>query len=306
MTLLTNISRVFKTGFKAFWRNGWVSSATISILVFTLFIIASLFFLNVTTHTVLSHLEDKIDLLVYFKVNTPETTIFQMKNELLSYQEVKKVDYISRDEALAFFHERHQDDETITKSLEELDENPLEPSLQVKARQANLYSTIANFINQSSYKPEISRVSYNQKDNQRMINQFNKLSGQVRHGGLVLSLIFVVIALLIVFNTIRLAIYTWKDEIRIMRLVGAKNLFIQWPFIVEGAIYGICAALICLLVLYGVLHFIAPKLGSFLPGVDLLAYFQHNVFWIGLVLALIGVSLSVISSFIAVRRYLKI
>jgi len=304
--ILITAYRIFKTALNGFYRNGWVATATISIMVFTLFIIGSLFLMNVSTNTVLALLEDKIDLAVYFKNDTSESTILQMKDDLSKYSEVKEIQYISRDKALAEFKQKHQANEKIISSLQELENNPLEASLNIKASQANLYGLIADFINKSTYKQKISKVSYDQESNKQMIERFNEINASVRKGGLILSLVFAIIALLIVFNTVRLAIYTRREEIKIMRLVGAKNWFIQWPFIIQGALYGIISAIACLIIMYSTLYFASPKIVQFIAEVDLLYYFQHNFFMLSGILCLIGLALGTISSFVAVRRYLKV
>lgn len=293
--------RVLKTGFKNFFRNSWLSLATISIMVITLLIISSLVILNILADSALLSLQDKIDISVYFNLDTQEANILKVKNELLELPEIKEIEYVSREQALVIFRENNKDNPMLLESLEELDSNPLEATLNIKAKQANMYDAILSFVN-NRYLGIISKI----EADQNVIGRFNNITSILRKSGFILSTIFAILAILVIFNTIRLAIYTYKKEVEIMRLVGASNWYIRWPFIVEGVLYGVFGVWLCLGILYLGIRFISPKLMGFLPELNLLDYF-HSHIWtiIGLQLA-VGVGLGVASSVIAVRRYLKV
>jgi len=293
--------RVLKTGFKNFFRNSWLSLATVSIMVVTLLIISSLVILNVLADSALLSLQDKIDISVYFNLGTQETNILKVKNELLELPEIKEIEYVSQEQALVRFRETNKDNPLLLESLEELDSNPLEATLNIKAEQASMYEAILSFVN-NRYLGIISKI----EADQNVIERFNSITSALRKSGFILSAVFAILAILITFNTIRLAIYTYKKEIEIMRLVGASNWYIRWPFIVEGVLYGVLGVWICMGILYFMIRFISPKLIGFLPEMNLLDYF-HSHIWaiIGLQLA-IGVGLGTASSLIAIRRYLKV
>lgn len=293
--------RVFKTAFKNFWRNSWLSLATIGIMIITLLIISSLVIINVIADSALLSLQDKIDISVYFKLDIPEPEILKTKAELLDLPEIKDIEYISKEQAVVNFTEKHKDNPLLLESLAELDENPLEATLNIKAQQANMYDTILMFINQK-YSSVISKV----KADKNVIEKFNSITSALRKTGFILSTIFAVLAILITFNTIRLAIYTYKREVEIMRLVGASNWYIRWPFIIEGVLYGIFGVWICVLILYLAVRFISPKIMVFLPEMNLLDYFHSHLLLIIGMQIIIAVSLGVASSFIAIRRYLKV
>lgn len=274
-------------------------------MVLTLFIFGSLFFLNIATNTALNALQEKIDISVYFKLDTPEAKILKIKSELLALPEVKKINYVSQEQALLNFREKHQENALINQSLEELDENPLEASLNIKAQNTSFYNAINSFLETSKFSPLISKINY-QENREEIIERFNAISSAVRKGALILSLIFALIAVLVIFNVIRLAIYNSRREIEIMRLVGASNWFIRGPFIINGLLYGFFGALICLVFLYLAVQIASPKLTNFLPQTDLIWYFHtHFLLVIGLIF-LTGIGLGIISSLIAIRRYLKI
>ena len=295
--------RIIKSGLKSFLRNGWLSAATISVMVLTLIVITSLLMINVVADGVLTNLQKKIDVSVYFKIEANEEDILIVESQLEKLNEVEKVEYISRDEALAKFKQKHKDNPYLIQSLQELEENPMEASLNIKARDPSQYEAIAGFLEGISYNNIIDKVDY--RKNKEVIDKLSNIINNVRMIGIVLSGILVLIVILVTFNAIRLAIYSAREEIKIMRLVGANNWFIQGPFIIEGILYGIISSLLALGILYPVFYFISPKLSSFLPIEDFFNYFQAN-FWAFLVLLLgMGIILGAFSSFIAIRKYLK-
>ena len=298
------LQRIIKSGLKSFWRNGWLSAATISIMVLTLIVITTLLMVNLVASVVLKNLQEKIDISVYFKSEAPEEDILIVKSQLEKLAEVQRVDYVSSEDALLKFRERHQDNPYLIQSLQELGENPLEASLNIKAQDPSQYEGISNFLEGISYSTIIDKVDYRQ--NKDVIDRLSNIIINVKLVGLSLSGILVLIVILVTFSAIRLAIYSAREEIRVMRLVGANNWFIRGPFIVEGVLYGIISSLITLVVLYPVFWFFSPKLSGFLSINDFFVYFQAN-FWAFLALLLgLGVILGIASSFLAIRKYLRV
>ena len=211
--------------------------------------------------------------------------------------------YISQEEALIKFKEQHKDNPILLQSLEELDINPLEASLNIKAQETSQYASINQFLEGVYYQDIIDKVNYMQ--NKEVIEKLNKIVMDVKTGGLALSFLLALIVFLVTFNAIRLAIYSSREEINVMRLVGASNWFIRGPFIIEGVLYGIIATIVTLVLLYPLFYFVSPKISSFLPIGDVFSYFQTNLLSFFLLLLGIGVILGGFSSFIAVRKYLK-
>ena len=263
---------------------------------------------NVLTDTALSALKDKIDISVYFKEDAPEDEILSLRKSLESLAEVKKVDYISRDRALEIFKSQHADDpkisETISKALEELGENPLAASLNIKAYNPEDYVVIDSKLKNEASKDFIEKISYAQ--NEVVINRLNKIINTIRQSGLFLTVIFSVVSILITFNTIRLAIYSNREEIGIMRLVGGSNVFIRGPYVIEGLIYGLIAGVLSFLLVMPIVYFISPYLKIFIPEMNLWNYFTTNTFSLIGRQLMLGIGLGIISSYIAVRKYLKI
>lgn len=297
-------TRVIKSALKNFWRNGWLSAATIGVIMLALFTLSILVLVNVVASEALTSLQDKVDISVYFKIDTPEPQILKARAELVELNEIKSIEYVSRDEALANFKQKHKDNPLLTQSLEELGDNPLQASLNIKAYNPEQYSQIASFLEGTRYSGLIDKVNYWQ--NKDIIERLSALAKNIRSGGLGLSLILAVIAVLVTFNTIRLTMYSHRQEIEIMKLVGATNWYIRWPFIVEGVLYGLTACVITLIILSPLIIVVSPRITSFLPESDLLADFKSNLVTVVGVQLLAGIALGAISSFIAIRRYLKI
>jgi len=301
--MLTVLRRIFKWGFKNFWRNGWLSTATISIMTLTLLVITVLLMVNIVANAVLADLEKKIDISVYFKIEAPEQEILEVKSELEKLEEVESVTYTSQDNALIRFKEKHKDNPILLQSLEELDTNPLEASLNIKAKETSQYASINQFLESVYYQDLVDKINYLQ--NKEVIEKLSRIVNDIKTGGLALTFLLTLIVFLVTFNAIRLAIYSSREEINVMRLVGASNSFIRGPFIVEGVLYGVIATVTTLAVLYPVFYFLSPKLSGFLPIGDIFSYFQVNLLSFFFLLLGIGVILGGLSSLIAVRKYLK-
>ncbi|HRY52380.1 MAG TPA: permease-like cell division protein FtsX [Candidatus Portnoybacteria bacterium] len=301
--LKTAIWRILKSGWQSFIRNYWLSTATVAVMILALFVIGGLALFNVMTQAIVENLEGRVDVSVYFNKDTEEAKVLSVRQELVELPEVKSVDYISQDEALKNFQERHKDNEVLLQSLQELDQNPLEPSLNIKANEASQYESISNYLAQDRFQGIIDKINY--KQNQDIINRLTRLTGNIQMGGLLISLFLGLLAVLVSFNTVRLTMYTWRDEISVMRFVGASNWFIRGPFMVEGALYGIISAITTIILIFPILYLISPKITNFLPEVDLLYFYQVN-FWQFLILMFgVGILIGGVSSLIAIRRYLR-
>ena len=277
--------------------------ATLTVMLLALIVFSSLIIFNVVATSALDSIQEKIDISVYFKTNAPEDEVLRIKRSLEELEEVKSVEYISRDKALEMFKERHLEDATITQAVDELGENPLSASLNIKADDPSKYSLIASYLEHNTLDEYVEKVSYAQ--NQVVIDRLASIINISRRAGLFLTIILVIVAILVVFNTILLAIYSNREGIEIMRLVGASNMFIRGPYIVEGLIYGIVSAILSMAVILPVIYFISPYLKVFIPSMDLAGYFMDNIFTLFSYQLLFGVGIGIISSLIAIHRYLK-
>src|SRR5256885_12719324 len=138
--MFTVISRIFHFGFKNFWRNGWLTMATVLIMTLSLFVFVSLIVFGFITSRAAASIQDKIDISVYFNTNTSEDQILNIQQSLQGLAEVQNVDYISRDQALALFKANHANDPTVSQAINQLDTNPLEASINIKAKNPSQYA----------------------------------------------------------------------------------------------------------------------------------------------------------------------
>lgn len=307
--IFQNIRRILKWGTVGFVRNGTVSFSSVLVMVIALLMIGSTMLITAFLDTTLEEIQDKIDINVYFSTDAQEEDIFALQRDLERVSEVESVKYISKEQAYAEFQERHQDDELTLQALEELDENPLRARFNIKAKDSSKYDAIANtlesdgLVSAESGSQLIDKVNY--RDNKLVIDRMNQLITYAQVTGFWLTVVLVGISVLITFNTIRLAIYISKEEIGVMRLVGADRAYIRGPFIVEGMLYGIVAGVIALGLFYPITLVIKRKTEGLYGGLDLFQYYISNFTEIFGVIMLSGIALGAVSSFLAVRKYLR-
>ena len=302
---MISLLRILKFGVKNFFRNIWLSTAATSIMILTIFTVSVLVMLNLVGAMAVETVKEKVDISVYLQPEATDNQINQVKNKLLSLPEVKSIDYTSKDEALKKFKQKHGENDLILSSILELDENPLQPTLTVKARYPEDYAVIADTINVDEYKSIIDKIDFD--DNKEVINRLTSFTQTLKRVGVGFSAVFSLIVILVVYNTIRLTIYTQKHEIRIMKLVGATSNFVRLPFIVEGVFYGLVGSIGAFAILYPLVEYFSPLVGNFLgeQSVDMLAYFNEHIIVIFLSEIAAGVLLGVVSSLLAVRRYVR-
>lgn len=306
--MLTGIRRVTKSGFVGFWRNAYVSIASVFVIMVALFVIGSTMFIDQLLTTSLKSLQEKVDINVYFVPTATEEDIESIKIAVEALPDVESVTYTSREDALAKYREQNQNDEIAMQALAELDENPLGANIAIQAKDTSQYESIARFLQEkrelaSPQNPVIDEVNYSR--NKEAIDTLTSIIGAVERVSLITMLVLIVAATLITFNTIRLAIYTAREEISIMRLVGASNMFIRGPFMLQGIMYGLVAGIICLLIFYPTMVWLGPLSESFFDF-NLYTYFTSNFSHIFLVLVGSGIVLGLVSSALAVARYLRV
>jgi len=301
--MFSTLFRIVRYGLVSFKRNAWLSTATIAVMALALIMFAGLIIFNVMTRNIISSVQDKIDISVYFKTDTPEDEALRIQSTLQTLPEVKTVEYVSKDQALAIFKERHQEDTTISQAIEQLNENPLLASLNIKARDPDQYSIIAAYLDNDSIAPFVERVTYNQ--NATVIDRLTKILRTAQNAGVALTVFLSLVALLITFNTIRLAIYSSRESINIMRLVGGSNFFVRGPFLVEGILYGIISSIISLALITPVMYLISPYSSVLVPELNLWTYFLGYIVILFIYQLVFGIVLGLLSSFFAIGRYLK-
>jgi cell division transport system permease protein len=310
MTWVT-VKRIFRAGILDFWRNGFVSFASVMMMVFTLFVIGLAIFAGIILQTTLQEFRDKADMSVYFTVDAPQEQMNSLVTSIKALPEVADVTFMSRDEALAQFRERHQNDQLTLQALDELGANPLGAVMTVKAKDISQYETIATFLRghealAEGEAPIIDKINYYDEEHQAALKRLSEITDSAKWIGIVVIVIFMLTTIAISFNTLRLAIYSSRDEIHVMRLVGATKGYIRAPFIVEGIVYGLVAGLVTLLLFYPLTWWLGRQTEQFFGGINVFNYYLTNFPSFFLIIVGSGVILGAVASFLAVRRYLRI
>ncbi len=303
------LKRVIVTGGKNFIRGGAVSAATVLVMTVTLWIISALIFLSALLNFTLTMIREKVDISVYFVRTASEEQIFSVKAQLEQLPQVAEVSYTSAEEALTDFRTRHASDQLTIQALDELRENPLDASLSIRAKDPAQYESIVNFLDASPTLSAggvsiVDRINYAQ--NKEVIDRFVLAIAATRQVGLAVVFFFAIASILIAFATIRLAIYTSKDEIAVMKLVGASNAYVQAPFIVEGIITGLISAVLVLVSLWPVAWYVGAKTAVWFGGFHLGSYYASNFIMITAILLGAAIVLGGAASVFATRKYLRV
>jgi cell division transport system permease protein len=304
----TNIKRILNSGWTNFFRNGFVSLSSVTIMTITLSIIASVIFMGAFFNFMLSQVKDKVDVNVYFVTTATEDDINSVKKSLEALPEVSEVAYVSREDALAAFKEKRKNDQFTMQALEELGENPLEASLNIKAKETSQYEGIANFLSNPNLisndgKNIVDKVNYNQ--NKLVIDRMTTVVNSAQTIALWFTVLFVLISIIIVFNTIKLSIFISKDEISVMKLVGASHGYVRGPFIVSGVLCGLISSVITIFVFIFLFLWLNKYSTDYFAGFSFLKYFAIHFIMVFFTIVGSGIVLGSAASYLAVRRYLK-
>ncbi len=309
MSAWVTAKRITRYGLIGFFRNGFVSLAAILIMTITLFVMGALIVGSAALNATLEQLTEKVDVNVYFYTDAPEQGMLDLKQQLEALPEVAVVTYVSRDEALTRFRERHKNDQLTIQALDELEDNPLGASLAVRAKETHQYESISKFLEGSAAASGegdariIDKVNFSQ--NKTAIDRLSEIIKTSQNLGTTVAVILALASILIAFNTIRLAIYTSRDEIAVMRLVGAGPWYVRGPFVVSGILYGIASGLFVLMVLYPLAAWLAEPSEQFFGNFNTLTYVTDNIFMIVGAIIGTGILLGAVSSYGAVHRYLR-
>ena len=274
----------------------------------TLFVLGSFLFLDAMLDQTLDNIASRVDINVYFSPDAAENDILAIQSSIEELDGVASVDYQPSDQVYDEFENRHEGDEVINEALDELDENPFGAVLNVLATDPSLYPQINDFIESDATLTDdgediIQDVNFNR--NSEAIARLTNIINTVDFMSIAVLVFFAFISVLITFNTVRLAIYNSRDEIAVMKLVGASNTYIRGPFVIEGIMYGVASALVALLLFYPLTLWIGDSAASFFGSRNLLDYYVDNFSSFFIILLVTGVVLGSISSFAAVKKYLK-
>ncbi len=301
------LTRIIKTGMINFVRNAWLGIAAMAVMIITLTIILFSLITNATFANTIAQITDKIDISVYLKDTTDQAAGEKLTADLRALPNTKEVTYLTKDQALERYKEQNADNPALLAAINETN-NPLPATIQIKPRELNKIEDIRTFLSTTENQALWEDVSY-RDDRKAAIDKIAHATDLLRRAGIVAVAVFAFISVLIIFNTIQMAIFNRRDELTIMRLLGATTWYIRGPFVVETVLYGVISAIISIVLINSL--FVASSSALQASSLGLLdisyanTYFKEH-FWQLLTLQLgIGILIGAVSSVIATRRYLK-
>jgi len=298
--------RMFKTGFRNLFRNAWLSIAATAIMVVTLVIVAFFAFSALFLQNQLAAVREKIDLTVFLKGEATPDQVKQLQANIQTFDNVAEVRYVSKTDALERLRTSSKDGEQLAKTATEIG-NPLPASLEVRTETLENLDSLNSQIKADSGAIIVASTSNDDSDVRRkVVDRIVSISSGVSKVGTVISVAFLLISLMIIFNTIRMAIFTRREEIEIMKLVGATNWYIRGPFLIEGAMYGIIGATIAMAITLPLINVARPLFTSYFNASDVVTFVTDRIFLVTIAMYTLGIVIGTLSSFLAISRHLKL
>jgi len=301
--------RIFLAGATNFVRNAWLSIAAMAVMVVTLSIVLFSFIANATFSHTIQDIRDRIDVSVYLRDDITVEQRAELTNQLQGLSNVRAVEYVSKDQALADYLKLNEENVDLQLAISQTD-NPLPASLRLKLHNPDLINEIKQFLDQPEIKELQSDETSYAGDRKEAIDNISRATSFIQKAGIAGVLLFAMISVLIIFNTIQMAIFNRRDELSIMRLLGASRWYIRGPFLVESALIGVLSALIAVGISKAIFAIASGTLGASTFGLLDIAYsgiFFSNNFWPILAIVLgMGVLIGIGSSFVATQRYLSL
>lgn len=300
--MFASIRKIFKNGWNNFVRQGSLTFATLFVLFIALVISVCLYIFHGCVNFLMDEVENQVDMSIFFKEGVAKDDIMTLKTEIENIPEVASVEYISAEQAYENFVAIHEDDAYL-EALKVIEINPFLASLRIKTYEPSQYSGISTYLESEQLEDKIYKINDNRRE--EVINKITLLNSGINKIGLVLIIFLSLVAILVTLNTVRLTIFSQKEEIEIMKLVGASNGFIRGPFMMQGVLCGFFAALISFFFFLLLTLTFKQAFQDLLMGFDLSGFYLNNILDMLVFQILVGVLLGLISSVIAVRKYLK-
>jgi len=297
--------RIMKFSVQDITRNIWLTIVTVTILILALFSVNMLMVVRVISQNAIDAVKQKIDISLYLKTDASDAAIANLRTQITGMDLVKQVSFVSKNDALTSFREKNRNNADVLNALRELGQNPLSPSLVILPKNADdAPQLIAQLQNIDSDIID----SRDFTDNTLLLTKINGITGKINEVGLFLIFIFIFTSMLVAYNSIKVAIYTHRREIEIMRLVGAPNSFIFMPFLMSAVIYALFSILVITTVFFPFLSLLQPYMDVFFTGynVNIMDYFTSNWLLIFGSQFLAVAFISVMSSWLAIRRYARV
>ncbi len=297
-----------KEVFSSLRRTPYQTFSGFLVLFFTLFLSLVLFVSLSFLHGTLSYLETRPQVTAYFQTKTPENDIFKVRDELNASGKVLSIRYISQKEAFDIYRQMNKDNPLL---LEMVSSDILPPSLEIYAKKPVFLPEIAEYLKKSG---GIDEVQF-QKD---IVDRLLTLTNTVRQGSIVFFLYLFIMSVVVLTTTTLFKIALKKDEIELLRLIGASNFYIRRPYIMEGLVMAGIASTFSFLIMIGLILYASPFLGTYLKGIPSLEvnliFFDFKVWPLNplffaatyLLVLFFGMTITVISSYLATNKYLKV
>lgn len=296
--------RILKLGLTNFWRNRWLSFTATLIMTLTLLIISFFVISTLAIGKQTDTIRSRMDVSVYFNESASTAQIIDLQKNLAARSDVKTVKYLSKEDALAVCKTNPKCKEALATNTS--NENALPRSLEIKATKAENLQAIADYLKNDELASIVHNISY--KDNKTMIDKIIAFTSFGKEFGWLICIVFILISVSVIINTVRLTIFTRKDEIEIMRLVGANDTFVRIPFVIEGFLYGVIATIMSVLIVWISLAVIAPRVQLYLGATfsqGMMTFFMSHFWTMFLLELLVGIIIGISCSLFSIRKHLK-
>ncbi|HSX35535.1 MAG TPA: permease-like cell division protein FtsX [Patescibacteria group bacterium] len=303
-------ARIIKTGVVNFGRNAWLGIAAMAVMIITLTIVLFSVITNATFANTIQQITNKIDVSVYLQDSVTGSQAKDLVSDLQALPNVKGVRYLTKDQALHEYERQNAGNQALINGVKQVGSNPIPATILIMPKDLNKIQDIKDFLSTKAVAKmqTADSPSYN-GNRKKAIDNIAHATSLLQRAGVAAVVVFTFISVLIIFNTIQMAIFNRRDELTIMRLLGASTGYIRGPFVVESVMYGIISAVISALLINSL--FVASSQALQASSLGLLdigyahAYFDSH-FWMLLTVQLVlGILIGAASSYVATKRYLK-
>lgn len=305
---LITMRRICAAGIINFFRNSWLSIAATAVMVVSLIIILSTVILNVTARNAITELSKNLKISVYLKDDATQKEVQRLQNDLFLNSNVSDVIYVSKEQAQKQFSESYQNDQKLLEGLVLVGGDTLPASLDISVTDLSQVQAVGEIPQGESYQSTVDSVSLGKTDAKKTIDRAASAQKYITMASIIAAAVFAVVSMLIIFNTIRMAIYTRSEEIKIMKLIGATPGYIRGPFLIESSIYGIIAGVVAASLVLTSLYFLGGKIANQAEFAVTYDFFTSARVIAALCVGaiLLGVLVGVISSMLAMEKHLKL
>ncbi len=303
---MVTLLRSIKFGLQNAWRNFGLSAITVTILVLMVLSVNTVIGIGAITNAAVDSVKSQVDISIFFEADASQETVDEVVNVINTFPDVKEITVKSSAQVMEEFRALHADDEAIQFSVQEIGDGLFGPTVIVRTNEPGQYAPIIAALDIPEYENIIESRTFD--DSSDIIGQIDLVTSRAKTIAWVVTILFGVVAFLIVASSIRVAIFTQREEISIQKLVGAGNWFIKAPFIVEVILYSTLAMIISLVILYFGTTLSDPYIrrifGSY--PFSLYEFFLSNGAWIFITEFFALIIMSLISGLISMRRFLKV